>query len=241
MKIKKILIVFVLAVALLGCGKREPKHFVILPDVSGSIDRESLEQAFKAIDELAGHLQRGDRLTIIPILGDAEAEASGHILRFEVPVNRQAYDADLHDFRAKLSFSLKEMQARALTHPGSKTDILGSIQLAEQEFEALPDKSARLLLVLSDFIEEDEFDFKKDDHLKSSATARDFATKSLKGRPIDFQRTRVYLGLLRSTEYANLSIRRRKAIRDFWIEYCHANGAQPKFIFDGPGLLKMLQ
>src|SRR5690242_3325667 len=119
MKINKILIVLVLAVALLGCGKREPRHIVIMPDVSGSIDRESLEQAFKAIDELAGQLQRGDRLTIIPILGDAEAEASGRILRFEVPANRQAYDTDLRDFRSKLGSSLKEMGNRAIRHPGT--------------------------------------------------------------------------------------------------------------------------
>jgi hypothetical protein len=79
MKIKRILIVSVLAVALIGCGKHEPRHFIIMPDVSGSIDRESLEQAFKAIDELASHLRRRDRLTIVPILGDAEAEASGKI------------------------------------------------------------------------------------------------------------------------------------------------------------------
>src|SRR6478752_2207631 len=123
MKIKKTLIVLMLAGALLGCGKREPRHIVILPDVSGSIDRESLEQAFKAIDELAGHLQRGDRLTIIPILGDAAAEASGNILRFEVPPNRQAYDTDLRTFRSKLNASLKEMQTNAMAHPGAKTDI----------------------------------------------------------------------------------------------------------------------
>src|SRR4051794_40719436 len=118
MKLKKILIVPVLAVALLGCGKRQPRHIVILPDVSGSIDRESLEQAFKAIDELADHLKRGERLTIIPILGDEEVEASGKILRFEVPANRQAYDTDLRDFRVRLSSSLKAMQAKAVAHPG---------------------------------------------------------------------------------------------------------------------------
>ena len=134
MKLKRTLIQCVLAVALLGCGKREPRHIIILPDISGSIDRESLKQAFKAIDELAGHLQRGDRLTIIPILGDAEAEAAGKILRFVVPANRQAYDTDLHEFRSKLDGSLKEMRTNAAVHPGSKTDILGTLRLAQQEF-----------------------------------------------------------------------------------------------------------
>src|SRR5690242_6134844 len=113
MEIKRVLIVLVLAVALLGCGKREPRHIVILPDVSGSIERESLEQAFKAIDELAGHLQRGDRLTIIPILSDAQAEAQGHILRFEVPANRQAYDVNIKSFKFKTKQSLIEFESKA--------------------------------------------------------------------------------------------------------------------------------
>jgi hypothetical protein len=43
---------------------------VMLPDVSGSIDRQALKQAFNAIDELISHLRRGDRIAIIPILGD---------------------------------------------------------------------------------------------------------------------------------------------------------------------------
>src|SRR5882672_11108776 len=150
MKIRKLLIMSVLVVALFGCGKREPRHIVILPDVSGSIERESLEQAFKAVDEFASHLQRGDRLTIIPILGDAEAEASGRIMRFEVPLNRQAYDTDLRNFRVKLKTSLTEMQVNAAIHPGSQTDILGTVGLAEQEFQADAGGRRHVLVVLSD-------------------------------------------------------------------------------------------
>src|SRR5579864_1928438 len=112
------ILILLLAAGMLGCGRQQqPRHIVILPDVSGSIDRESLEEAFKAIDELVGHLQRGDRITVIPILGDAQAEASGRIIRFEVPTERRAYDADLSDFRRKLGASLAEMQANASAHP----------------------------------------------------------------------------------------------------------------------------
>ena|SRR5258708_2997110 len=42
------------------------------------------------------------------------AEASGRIIRFEVPTNRQAYDSDLRSFRAKLRVSLEEMEAPLL-------------------------------------------------------------------------------------------------------------------------------
>jgi len=240
MKIKEIFIVLVLAVALLGCGKRELRHIVILPDVSGSIDRESLEQAFKAIDALTGSLHRGDRITIIPILGDAEAEASGRIIRFEVPIERRAYDADLHDFQRRLEASLAEMRANALAHPQLKTDILGSITVAAQEFEAMPGKSDRLLIVLSDFIQEDDgVDFRRDGHLANPASARDFVQKLLKTHPIDFQNTRAYLGLLRSSEYTRLGISRRAALHEFWIEYFATCGAQARFAADGIGLIGM--
>jgi hypothetical protein len=239
MKTNKLLIVLVLAVALLGCGKREPRHIVILPDVSGSIKRESLEQAFKAIGELARHLQRGDRLTIIPILGDAEAEASGKILRFEVPANRQPYDGDLRSFPTKLYACLAEMRASALAHRGSKTDILGSIKLAEQEFEAVPEKSTHILLVLSDFIEEDSgLDFRRDGRLATSNGAKEFAAKLLKDCPIDFRGARIYLGLLRSSEYTGTGKSRRNALAEFWIQYFNLSSGHPTFVNDGLGLLQ---
>lgn len=240
MKAKSIFFLLLLAAGLLGCGKQpEPHHIVILPDVSASIERESLAQAFKAIDELVGQLHRGDRIAIIPILGDAQAEASGRIIRFELPRERQAYDADLREFRRKLSASLAEMRNNAVAHPGTKTDILGSVELAAQEFEATPGKSDHLLFILSDFIQEDtDVNFAKDGQLGSPANARAFATKLLKGSSAKFQGTQVYLGLLRSREYATLSIERRKAIRDFWMEYCKALGGQDRFVADGSGLIQ---
>jgi integrase/recombinase XerD len=65
MNMRNILTTFMLAVALLGCGKQQTaRQIVILPDVSGSIDKEAEEEAFKAIDELISHLRRGDRVNL---------------------------------------------------------------------------------------------------------------------------------------------------------------------------------
>lgn len=242
MKIKEILVVSVLAVALLGCGKREPNYFAILPDISGSIDRESLEQAFMAIEEVADHLQRGDRLTIIPILGDAEAEASGKILRFEVPANRQAYDADLQNFRVKLKGSLTEMQVSAATHPGSQTDILGTIGLAEQEFQADAGGRRHILVVLSDFIEEDgTINFRTAEQLRDSVKAKVFSQQISPKGDLTLQGAIVHLGLLRSNEYARLSKDRRTALKAFWMTYFSTLGSKPEFVTDGAGLLGSLK
>lgn len=238
MKVKKILITSVLAVALLGCGKREPRHITILLDVSGSIDRSAEEKAFKAIDELVGHLGRGDRVTIIPILGDAHSKASGRIIRFEVPTERQAYDADLRNFRLRLKASLGEMEAGAIAHPGTKTDILGSIALAEQEFQLDTGRSKRLLVVLSDFIQEDrEVDFRRDTRVASRTAAKEFATQTARISAFDLKGMAVYLGGLQSNEYTDLGRSRREAIQEFWIRYFLFSGAHPRFVTDGPGLL----
>lgn len=239
MKMKSTFLALLLAAGLLGCGKQpEPHHIVILLDVSGSIDRQALEQAFKATDELVSRLKRGDRIAIIPILGDAQAEASGRIIRFDVPTARQAYDTDLRDFRAKLKASLEKMKAAAIAHPGAKTDILGTIALAEQEFQADPGGSKRLLAILSDFIQEDsEIDFRHDGRLLNQVSAMKFAEYIAKTNPLDFRGIATYLGLLRSEEYADLSRRRRAGIQTFWIGYFKASQGASRFATDGSGLL----
>jgi hypothetical protein len=229
-----------LAAGMLGCGRQQqPRHIVILPDVSGSIDRQALEQAFKAIDELVEHLQRGDRIAIIPILGDAQAEASGRIIRFEVPKERQAYDSDLRDFRRKLRISLAQMQANAVAHPGSKSDILGSIKLAEEEFQRSNDQSKRTLLVLSDFIQEDNgVNFRTDKNLASAIAARRFAVQMTYKSVSHVEIARIQLGLLRSKEYIRLDKERRGAIQEFWLIYLKGLGRKLTFVTDGAFLLQ---
>ncbi len=242
MKIKPILLALLLAAALTGCSKHpKPRHIVILIDVSGSIERTSLDQAFKAIEDLAGHLQRGDGISIIPILGDAEAQASGQIIRFEVPARRQAYDSDLSMFREKLKRGLTTMRQTASAHPGSKTDILGSMELAQQEFHGVPGQSRQMLFVLSDFIQEDrDLDFRTDQRMASTLTARDFAKHITTTASSEFTKVEVFLGLLRSKEYVTLSRKRRAAIRGFWLQYFSSCDVQPVYEIDGPTSLERM-
>jgi hypothetical protein len=242
MKTKSAFFAMLLAAVLVGCA-REPdrRHIVILIDVSGSIERTALDQAFKAVDGLVSHLQRGDRIAIIPILGDAQAEIPGRILRFDIPARRQAYDADLRSFRLKLQASLTEVQANAMAHPASKTDILGSVALAAQELRMNAGKFARReLAILSDYIQEDSnLNFRKDERLANGRAASKFAVALTKANNPDFDRSvTVYLGVLRSKEYAELNSSRREALEEFWMKYVKNSGANPTFVLDGPGLLE---
>jgi hypothetical protein len=108
----------------------------------------------------------------------------------------------------------------------------------EQEFEG-SHQSRRLLIVLSDFIQEDrEVDFRTDVRFETATATRKFAT-TVAQRDADRQRgTQIYLGLLRSREYATLSPKRRDAIEDFWMEYSKALGGQPGSVTDGVGLVE---
>jgi hypothetical protein len=235
-------LVSLLAMALLGCGRQpEGRHIVVMVDVSGSIEPQAEGEVFKAIDDLVSHLKRGDKITVIPILGDAEAEASGRIIRFEVPFNRQAYDSDLRHFAAKLKKSLEELKSSAMEHPGTKTDILGSISLAEQEIRSNSGTPKSILVILSDFIQDDsEINFLKDGRLNNSSTAKEFSRQLGRRERLNFGGIPVYLGLLKSKEYAGCSRSRRSAIQEFWIGYFTSFNSAPEFASDGLGLLKKI-
>lgn len=239
MNLKRI-VLSLLATALLGCGRQpQERHIVVMPDISGSIEPQAETEVFKALDDLVIHLKRGDRITIIPILGDAQAEASGKIIRFEVPTNRQAYDSDLRQFSAKLRKSLEKLKSSAINHPGTQTDILGSISLAWQEFQSDSGSTKGLLVILSDFIQEtDGINFRNDRRLATQLPAKTFARKIAQTNGLDFKDTTVYLGLLRSREYGALSHRRRASIEAFWMCYFNSLGGKAKFAADGMGLFR---
>ena len=74
---------------------------MVLVDVSKSITPDGVKYEFKAADDLVDTMHRGDRLTVIPITGNALTDTSGHILRLAAPTERQAYDYDLKAFRQK--------------------------------------------------------------------------------------------------------------------------------------------
>ena len=53
--------------------------------------------------------------------------------------------------------------------------------------------------------------------------------------------TMVYLGLLRSNEYATLDQSRRYALKEFWVQYLRDIGGVPQLSSDGSGLMRIIQ
>ncbi len=236
------LLVLSVASGFLGCHRQPAarnRHLVFLIDVSASIDKQAQEQAFDAVLKTIREANRGDAISIIPITGDAETQAQGRILRLRVPESRSAYDQDLSTFADQTNRSLNALKGAVLSAPGLRTDILGTIHLGQQEFLMDGVSADRVLIILSDFIQDDDtLNFETDPLLKSSATAMVLVARIGNQIIPNHLPCRVFLGLLRSNDLARLDRDRRHAIQDFWVRYFLARGVQPTFARDGPGLMR---
>jgi hypothetical protein len=236
-----VLLLFLCALGLSGCSRAPdpPKrHLVILIDISASITKSAEEAAFLAIEDLVSRLPRGDRVSVIPITGDAQTKIQGRVLRFCAPVVREAYDQDRKKFANTVRNSLEETKASALQNPGGMTDILGTIRVAGEEFALDPPGTERHLVILSDFIEEDqEINFKTTPMLANIACSRILAQRVGQAEHLP-QLTQVFLGSLQSVEFGALDRGRRNAITAFWRQFFATTGCNPVRAMDGPALMQ---
>jgi hypothetical protein len=239
---KRLLAILTLAATLfpLGCHNDQPRprEIIILPDLSASIDKQSQQQMFAAIKDASLHLHRGDSLTVIPIMSDAEADLQGQILRYEVPPieKREAYDADLRRLSAQVANDLSRLSTEAAASPGAHTDILGSVRVALRTFSTEP--TDKRLIILSDFIQDDtQFNFKNDTRLANATTA-EMLTRDVAVQTGSHQAVAIFLGRLKGKEFSSLRLQRRQAIDSFWEQlFCPS-----RINVDGPsGLLRFLE
>jgi len=180
----------------LGCNRHEssPREIVILLDVSSSIDAGAVDDCFVGIETVVTGLPRGDRLTIIPILGDAQNDAPSMTLRFEAPTKREAYDNDLQQFRELARQQIEALRTKVSTAPSTRTDILGTIQIAAEAFSSDSQSRARTLVVLSDFLQDDgTLNFNTDPRLASESAAQAFAEEFSREQPAPIGNTQILL------------------------------------------------
>jgi hypothetical protein len=205
-----------------GCG-RQPEYTVCLVDVSRSITAGGAQAEFNAVNELVGRMRRADRLTIIPITGDAMSETPGHMLTLAAPDSRQPYDYDLVEFQANARKEIAKLEQAFAERPAKHTDILGSIAIAREELAAVVEDSQQpfgsaTLYVFSDFIEDDRiFRFGSDAII---ASAGELALRlRAESREMFPPAVRVRLVQLESSEFGGLSPARQRWIRAFWEAY----------------------
>jgi hypothetical protein len=222
---------------LAGCSHRIPQGTVEVIDTSLSITPRAEKAALDAVHDQIGHMQRGDQLVLIPITGDAQNDAGGRVLRLSAPTERETYDTDLHRFQEQAGKQFVAWVASIDKHQ-TRTDILGALDAARQEFAVLPKESNRRLIVVSDFLEDDgTYRFVTAGWLASPACARQLAGRLREQHGFALQGVPLCLGRLESSDFAPLSAQRKEAVRAFWTEY-FAAGSQPTEIqFDGTGIL----
>lgn len=235
------LAIFGLVFMISGCTRRidRPTHLICIVDLTGSVETEAQAASFEAIHGTIQNLKRGDSLTIIPITGDAEIEGPARILRFRLSEKRQVYDADMRRLAKQVETRLQELLAAATTNPYPHSDILGALKLAAEEFANAPENGHKVLVCLSDFIQDDaQYNFKRDRRLADERAAREFAATLADATLKRFQTVHIYLGTVRSVDLRNLPKARREALRAFWTEFLTGQGATSvKYATDGPGQL----
>lgn len=228
---------FALLILLAGCSHPVPRATVVVLDTSLSITPRAEHAAETAILDQISRLGRGDRLIVIPVTGDAQNDAGGRILRLVAPRERQAYDNDLRQFQA---LAKKQYAAwiASLNQHQMQTDILGTLDIARQEFLGVPKNSYRRLIILSDFLEDDpSYRFVHAPQLATAARARALAVTLHAERGFSLPGVPVCLGRLESSDFAPLSPQRKEAVQAFWAEYLNDRGQAPSLRFDGTGML----
>jgi hypothetical protein len=219
-----------------GCDDRTPQTTVVIIDTSLSITPRALRSAFDAVQNQIATLQRGDRLILIPITGDALNDTQGRILRLTAPTCREAYDADMRRFAVQSKKQFAEWAA-SLTPHQKRTDILGTLDIVRQEFAAIPKGTGRLVIV-SDFLEDDSsYNFVTSPKFTTVGHANGFAFVLRAERHFSLWGVPICLGRLESTDFAALSPERREAIQAFWMEYLAEKDRAPELHFDGTGML----
>jgi hypothetical protein len=222
---------------LTACSHRVPTATVEIVDTSLSITPRAERAALDAVRNQIGRMQRGDVLVLIPIVGDARNDVDGRILRFQAPVRREAYDADLGRFRADAQKRFVAWVASPDLY-ASMTDILGALDAARQEIASFPAGSSRRLVVVSDFLEDDGTErFVRDKAIATPAYARELAARLRAEHGLALPGVSLCLGRLESSDYAQLSEERKEAVTAFWSTYLAGSGQQPEIRFDGTGML----
>jgi len=169
--------------SLLGTGchsEHQRLAIAYVVDMTASVDHDAIMQAFAAIQPLLDRktLQRGDSITIIPITGDSLTESQGKILRFHLNENRAVYNSDLAALAKEVEEKLTQMRSDVAANPYQHSDILGAAELAAEELATEKGKVRKVIVILSDFIQDDSrCNFNSSSELATNRAAVDLAKK----------------------------------------------------------------
>lgn len=210
----------------------------VLCDMSASITEHARQDCPNSIQSAVAKLRRGDSLTLVRVTGDAGNDAAGDLERFAVPTHRELYDYDLKQLQQTAAKQMQALEQEAVAHPYGRTDLLGTVRLVAQDAEARGNR-ARLIMILSDYIQDDDqFNFNNDPRLAGQTAGRQLGLTLGQAGDFRLTGTTVLLGRLPSKDLVRLSRSRRQGIEAFWINYFRALGASPQRVVDSEDAIR---
>lgn len=222
-----------LIVAAISCRQTEPttnKIVVVFVDVSASV--KDFDVYHDSWSKILGRLDGGDRVVLGRITDETFTRfrpvIDEALPRFNwFTENKLRYEKKIKEIREKLAKALGE----ALTAPRSlKTDILNSLALAEKIFHN--DKRRRILVILSDMLEDSEnYNFERI-KVNEDFTRRVIEEKHRKSQMPDLGGATVYVAGASAK-----SAGKAMEIQRFWIEYCKAANGNLSPQNYGPALI----
>lgn len=215
-----------------GCWKRQTVTIVCIVDLTGSVEAEAKASVFVALKEMFKKLRRGDTLIIIPLTGDALTQTQGKVLRFSLSEKREVYDEDLDRLAEEAKNKLEALEAEAKANAYKQTDIFGSLEIAQEILNS--DKTLhkdaehrRILILFSDMLQDDaQCVFMRDTRFANEESAQKYAAQKTLGKENAWRNTRIYMGIIRSTDLAKINHQRREAVRTFWMDFFKQGNAE---------------
>lgn len=221
----------------------EPKAVVVLFDMSESTNDERTRKFYaECFDHIVDSLHPGDAIVGGWITDNSASEP-------DLPVNRELVEPEksgrsLYDKAKELEArrktkefaeEIRKVMAQALASQPRKiihTDILGSVEQASRVFKSYP-RSRRDLVIVSDMIQDTtEFDFDTENLAPDRITSL-VNRLSAERRIPDLMGTVVYAVGARHRDE-----KRSRMIRDFWMAFFRAAGADLTLERYGPTLIK---
>jgi len=212
------ILLLLVGVGLLSCQAEQSKPskiVVVFADVSASV--KDFDVYHDSWSKILSRLEGGDRIVLGKIT-DETFTRFRPVIDETVPGfswltdNKLRYEKKIKEIKEKLLKALDE----ALAAPRSqKTDILNTLTLAEKVFHG--DKRRRVLVLLSDMLEDSEvYNFERL-KLAEDFTRRVIEEKRRKGEMPDLGKAKVYVAGASAK-----SASRALEVQRFWIEYIKA-------------------
>jgi hypothetical protein len=221
-------------------GKNDPKLIYVLFDLSGSVKperRESYARWFNSILDREDAIKNdGDRI-VVEAIRDRSAVQATYLVNQAFPDyspftdNKLRHKAEFNKIREEMK---KDVKALLTEQKGSKTtEIISALIPAQQIFESYPEYGRKILLIMSDMLEESpnyNFDRRPPDERK---TKKIIALEKKKNRLPQLTGITVYVAGAggRSTE-------QMRKVKNFWLEYFKACGARLEPHNYGAGLAR---